>query len=458
MNDTYDQEINLKDLLFYILHKWRLIISVAVLFGLLLGGYKFTKSLADHQNKEYSLKLEEQYQSDLEKYEQSLSSLESNIENMTADIEYQEAYQENSLLFQIDPYNKQMASADVFITLDNNTFQGGITVLSADPADSIVKAYSSSIQRGKFLLPLSEKNNVDLSYLKELIQVSPDYNGNMLTINVVHKDKESAEELLDLVLKNLEALKPEVQSQLGLHGISIMNQGSSSVIDTDLASNQKNKVDNLTNLRQSLKEIEKEKADLKAPEKPNALSKRGIIKSGIKYGILGGVLGVFITAFVICILFLMSDILYSVEDLKKRIGVNILGVFSIQRKKRFLTLIDDWLDRLEGRQNIDDQEVYERITANVMNFSEKNSKVLLTGTIDETALNDLGIRLQEKFSGIELTVSPDINVNTSTLKILPEYDGVIFAEKKGVSKCGQVTKEIEIVNNFKKSVIGCIIL
>mgnify|MGYP000547317598 CR=1 FL=1 len=38
--NTYEQEIDLKDLMFAVLHKWRPIIVTAVIFAVLLGGFK----------------------------------------------------------------------------------------------------------------------------------------------------------------------------------------------------------------------------------------------------------------------------------------------------------------------------------------------------------------------------------------------------------------------------------
>ena len=38
--NSYEQEVNLKDLLFVILHKWRAIIAVSVVFAVLMGGAK----------------------------------------------------------------------------------------------------------------------------------------------------------------------------------------------------------------------------------------------------------------------------------------------------------------------------------------------------------------------------------------------------------------------------------
>ena len=39
-SNTYEQEIDLKDLLFAMLYKWRLILVVALALGIVLGGFK----------------------------------------------------------------------------------------------------------------------------------------------------------------------------------------------------------------------------------------------------------------------------------------------------------------------------------------------------------------------------------------------------------------------------------
>lgn len=331
-------------------------------------------------------------------------------------------------------------------------------MVSIDPADSVLKAYTSAIIRGIFLLPFSEENNLDINYLKELIQVSPDYNGNMLTITVTHTERESAEKILDLILNAMDAIKPEIQKELGQHSMVIMNKNTDIVIDPGLARSQKDRTANLNNLYTSLRETQKALEDLTQPEEPAALTPTGIIKTGIKYGILGGILGAFLSAFVSSVLFLMSNTLYSEKDLKNKFGLRILGTFFRGKKKVVFTAVDEYLDRLEGKKNVTDQEVYERIAANIKSFVEAGSKILLTGTINETVLNDIRGSLQEQLCEFELAAGPDINDNTAALKMLNEYNNIVLVEERGVSKFSQVTSEIEMVHDLKKNVIGCILL
>lgn len=65
-NSTYEQEIDLKDLMFAVLHKWRPIILVAVVLAVLLGGFKAITTYKSQNDPEKVKEAEEKYQEDLE--------------------------------------------------------------------------------------------------------------------------------------------------------------------------------------------------------------------------------------------------------------------------------------------------------------------------------------------------------------------------------------------------------
>ncbi len=72
--------------------------------------------------------------------------------------------------------------------------------------------------------------------------------------------------------------------------------------------------------------------DLEEPAKLTSAS-TATIKSGIKYGILGGVLGGFMIVFFVCVVFVMSDKVYSSKELRRRSNVKVLGVFPVSGNK-----------------------------------------------------------------------------------------------------------------------------
>ena len=147
-NNVYEQEIDLKDLMFAVFRKWRLVVLFAFIFAVLLGGYKCVKELMYQNDEEYVAELKEQYKIDQLKYDQSKKAYKRDIESFNASITNQEEYKEKSILLKVDPYNTGTASVDVFVKMSEMPETTGITVTPVDFAESVVKAYASAIQQG----------------------------------------------------------------------------------------------------------------------------------------------------------------------------------------------------------------------------------------------------------------------------------------------------------------------
>lgn len=457
-NNTYEQEINLKDLMFLVFRKWRLILVVAFILAILLGGYKAGKELISLNNDEFMLNIKEEYEKELEKYQKEEVGYKRDIENLTANIEYQERYKENSLLLKIDPYHKRNATVDIFIKMPEYFQESGAAMSTVDFADGVLKAYASAIQKGTFLEDLSKKNRIDLIYLQELITVTEDYDSNMINISVTSVEEEDAEEILNKILENIEPVSAKIQENLGQHSISFINQSTGYVTDQILADYQQQKIKNLADTNKSLKDTEKALKELKEPERPVVLSKGLILKEGIKYSFLGGVAGVFLLAFGVCVICLMDEKFKIDNDLKERFGIKLLGGFSEVKQERIFSCIDVWLDRLEGKEYLSDGFVYDTIAANINNFADKKGTVFLTGTVEEMVLRELEIQLKKRIPQLNLEIGSDMTKNVSILQKLPEYDEVILVETRNKSRCKDIEKEVEMVLNLKKTIIGYIIL
>lgn len=457
-NNTYEQEIDLKDLMFAVLRKWRPMILAAFALAILLGGYKCGNELLHQKDEAFVLDLKDQYASDLKKYEQSKKGYERDIENFTSSIAYQEKYKENSILLKTDPYNKGMATIDVFVKMSAPSQESGLIVTTLDFADSVVKAYASAIQQGAFLAGLANQKGIDLIYLKELIKVTVDYDSNMFNVTVTCADEKEAEEILDKIIDNVESLQPEVQDRLGQHNISLLNQNAGVVTDQSLVDYQQLKVKNLADTNKNLEDAENALKDLVEPGKPASLSKISILKVGIKYGVLGLLAGAFLFALVVCVAFVLNGKLKSDNDLKDRFGLKLLGAFAQKRTKRSLSRVDDWLDRLEGRENISDDLAYEMIAANINNLVDKGSSVFLTGAVKEDTLQDLVMKLKETLPEFKLGFGADMTREVSTLREISEYDTIILVESRAESRLRKIEKEVDTIINMKKNVIGYIIL
>lgn len=454
-NNEYEEEIDLKDLLFFELYKWRSIILIAIIAGVLFGGYKVLTETVLRQNEEIVTDIDE-FEKEKMNYDRAVSIYEKEIENLQEMITNQKVYLDNSILMKISSYEKPEASADIFIKLDDSEWLSGVEMVNLDPTDSIVKAYVSNIVYNIDWKVLTDELGVDDVYLQELVSTSTDYNSNTLHIAVCFSDLKTADRILDVILEQLEQKKSEISNSLGKHTVSIMNRTSGIINDTSLADRQNSNYDRASNYQKKLDDKENVLSGLEEPKESGVISKKQIAKSAIKYTVLGCVAGAFLVIAFFGMQYVLSAKLKTADELKSRFGFKLLGVFSPKVKNG---KVDNWLERLEGlgeRETAD--TVLDRIALNIQNFGANTKKVIIAGEYTEEKMQELVAALSNRMENMELAACPNLIKSTDALQQLSGCDGVILVAQRGVSKIGEIQKEKEIVENWKKEIIGCIVI
>lgn len=461
-NNTYEQEIDLKDLMFAVLHKWKGILLVAIVFAILLGGVKAVMTYRNQNNEENILEAEENYEEELHAYETSKETLERELGNLQTDIENQQNYMEKSVLMNMSPYDIYEARADIFIKTDYEIMPG-MVYQNVDYTDTILQTYQSVMTSVAFLSHIAESTGIDVQYLQELIKIergstvigSTSKLTNLLTVKVKNSSKKDAEAVLKKLLDGIELLQANITANIGEHTVNTVNKSTGATVDLALADQQREKNNQLINLQQSLEEKQQALDDLEEPEKLTSAS-TATIKDGIKYGVLGGVLGGFMMVFFICVIFVMSDKMYSSKELRRRSGIKVLGIFPVSEKKS--GMVNNLLNRLEGKiYSASAEEEAALIAANICNYANEVKKLLVTGTIDEKKIAEVTHLLADKLPGMELVSGSNMLKNVETIKALPTCDGVVLVEQAGVSTYGMMGQEIEKVRDLQKEMIGCVV-
>lgn len=464
--NTYEQEIDLKDLMFAVLHKWRPIIVTAVIFAVLLGGFKGGRSYQSYCDVDKQAEAQDLYQQDLEVYETSKAAYEREIDNITNDIQKQQEYLENSILMNVSPYDVYEARADLFIKTDYEIMPG-MAYQNVDYTDTIIQAYQSLLTSNAFLEKIAKKVNLDQQYLRELISVERGSVSmedqtfsrftNLLTIKVKHEDQRQAEAILELLLSRVTELQEQVTASIGVHSVSVVNRASGAMVDLDLADQQKNAGDQVTKLQNSLADKEKALKELKEPVQ-TSLSRGTVVKQAVKYAVLGGVLGGFMAVFFVCVAFLMGDKLYAAKEMRKRYDLHVLGCVAAAGAKK-MNGIDRWLNRLEGRKPaLPEEQSYALLAANIGNYTADGAKILMTGTASEEYLADLASKLQQYLPGQHLVYGGNMMEQAATVKMLPDCDSVVLVEQVGKSAYPVMEQEVEKVKSLQKTVVGCIVI
>lgn len=455
-NQSYEQEIDLKGLIFAVFYKWRGIILTALILGILLGGYKLVSGLDSKVDAESIQRAQERYDESLELYSRNLKVYDTEIQILDSNIKMQQEYFSNSILMKISPYHKNIASADIFVKVNDQTVTGDNLVLTYDPADMMLRGYEALINSETFedVAGFSAEGR----YLKELISTTVDYEGNVLHVQTSYTDAQGAKALLDVVLECVSQRSSEMLDNFGYHECMIMNEKTEVVTDAKLSDTQQMVFDTLAMLEKSNADKKKEFDGLLKPSLPSELYVASNIKGSIKYGALGGILGVFLSVFYSCIVFLLSDKINSEKELKNRYGLKILGVFTQTPKKRAFSGIDRWLERMEGKAFSKSADVYSIIAANVRNYMKEDQNVMILGSASKEKTDEIAAELEKRMSGVDFQVGNDMGMSAETLMLLSNSQQIILVEERGVSKHDLVRNQIEVIRSLDKFIIGFIVL
>lgn len=449
-NSTYEQEIDLKDLMFAVLRKWKFILLFGVLGALVLGGYKGFSTYKESTGAAESAEMK--YQEDLLAYEKNSKRLESEINNIVVSIADQEEYLENSILLKISPYDICEAKADVFVVADEQAALG-VASKNADYSDAILRVYRSFLTSDEVREEIADKLGTEPRYLSELVSVETE--DQILSVSVKYTNKEDAKYMLDTMLDCMEDLKPQAVSAIGGHTVHIVNRSVSSYVDLEYAEVLANQKKKLTDLEANLKSKEEEFAKLAEPVKGGA-GMAAVMKPAVKFALVGGVAGAFVIVFGVCVIFLMSDKVYSSKDLKNRYGMKVLGALPGKTCK---CPADQLLNKLEGRVFEENEAVRNALIAqNVRNTMGDAKKLLVLGSADASEIEVVANAMKVELPEIEVVSGGNMLRDVGTLKKLPECDGVVLVETCGVSSYGDIELELEKVKDLGKSVVGCVVI
>lgn len=451
--NTHRYELNLKDLFFSILHKWRKVLLIAVLAAVIFGGYKSISLLRNVMDAEKIEKSRAKYEESLEAYQNEKENISAEIDRINTDIERQEEYLSNSIRLNMNAYS--FWEGRILLYVDTGyQIMPDASYQNTDKTGSILLAYQNAVTSNGFLDEIAESNDISPEYFRELVSAAIDpETSNVLTIKIQHPEKEVVQSLTDEFMNKLNKQTKQLQKKFGEYTATVVDDDVYFRIDRTLADSQKEERSKITSLNEKLADAKAALSELEAPEKP-VTSKRAALKSAIKFAVLGGALGLILAIFVLCLLFIASDKLYSAQALEDRCGVRVLGVLGTKKK---IGKIDKMINRWEGRHSPQPGQ-FDLFAANVGNYAGKQAKnLLVTGDTDEQLVQQVAAELNSRLPDIQVTNGGVLLQNAEALKLLPEADGVVLVARCNRSHYNIINREIEKINDISK-VLGCAVI
>lgn len=439
-NKKEDQAIYLKDLLFAAVHRWRTVLIIAVVAAILLGGFNAIRNLG-------SAASDAQYQAAMEQYALDKEALSAKAELLQDHIESCQDYLENSILVKINPYGFYQACL-VLYTDTNYQINPGTSYQDIDKTAGVLVAYEAAFTGDTMVNLLAESIKTQPQYISELITCRTSLPQGTISVGINCTSKEDAQLLLDKLSQQLSALQSEINLSVANHTVSILDQSVVRKVDPTIATKQSESTERLSTLMDDLSKTEVQLSAIVSPSKPS------VLKSTVIFSVLGGVLGAFLSVCVIWFMHITSDKVYAARVLGNRTGVKVLGCLAEAKK----CALDRWLNKLEGRSTVDPQVQAAWLATNIRNYCAKTEHLLVVGCANPDQLKTFSQALQEAMPGTQITFAANLLNNATALDALAVCDTVVLAEQCNVSRYSQINKQVALINDYNKELIGCILL
>lgn len=422
---------------------WMQILLIGVVLGVLLGGYQVVKI---HRQKNSMNAAYEDYEVSLQQYNDSLDDYDASIADAQDQISKKVDYIENSPRMNLDPYNEAWAYVDLVFEIDEEDADTVLTNtgISAKLA-SIKTAYSDEINYGQVVEDTAVAVGMDSKSFKELINATNDTNSESIRVFIRATDEESAQQEMEAFLAALDRKKDAFEDVYGEYTMTVLNTNVITVYATDTSTFQSQQQSELSTLQTNLNNLKTQKSNLVAPERVQPYSRTYLLKEGMKRAVIGFVFGVAIAFLFYMIKAINRGYIFTADEIDGQYGLRNLINFSGRRDKREKAEsdVDYALAQLETMENI------------------KGVKTIaLVGSVSEKRLSALTQMFSDKAKKagdpFAFGYLPDILADADSMRGLRECDGYLLVEEIGRSNYNAVRKEIGILAESGKILLGTI--
>ncbi len=492
-----EREIKLGDFVIEILLRWRMVVVLMVIGGVLFAGLSYLNSYraaeaqkSKLQQMEAELAEKEDVEADKQWLEEQLTETQiANVNNaLTYEQMYEErqAFQKNSLIMNIDPFNVSRVDITFFIQSDD-----------MDRTYNIQKIYEDVVNSTGLYDYI--KQTCDVVYnpsemiLLERTSYGQENGTDTVRICVIYNEEKMCQEVANRVVEYVKTQQIQLSELLGEHEISVLDQTYSMVINETYLTSQKNcdiEIMNYRNNFTSLKskftddewryynylktgkatenaDADKNGVNAEAVGKENILSAETISTPSIsiKYIILGMILFAFVYVFYAFMKYILDNKLRSTENLADIYNLSQLGFIpAITNKKKFLGFIDAWIlalrDRSKRRFTADEAINMAAVAVKMAIKKSSNSEVYLVGCDIKNQTTDVCQKMQSILSkdNIEAKILDNVLYNAESMAGLEDAHCVVLVEKAGSTLYAEIAKELEILARQDIIVLGGIMV
>ena len=431
--DENTRQVSLVRLLRCALMRWKLILLAGVVLGGLMGAYKI---LSIHSKKDQMIKEYDSYKTKQEVYKASVEQYKSTISNLQQAIDEKQDYIKNSLKMNLDYVRCPESFAELTVA------GTGEKPLTTAETVSIMNALYDEVYFGNSVSEIAEKRGMNSEYLRELISVKITPAASVVRVIVRAEDTENAKAIKGELLNKLLKEKVKGMSDFGDFKVTVVNEGTAQVFDAEIQNYQVAQNDALTKLQSSLYTAQNQSSGLTKPVAVDQYSKKYMLINGIKLGLVGLAAGMVLALAAIIVMIIRKGVILSPEEIDGEFGLRTLADFS-DRKTEEAPALEFMLARLE----------------NCM-AGKENREIGIVGSVSAEQIEKLASKLGERVpaakDALKFVAIPDFMKDAAAFRKLGDMAGVILTEQIGKSDYMMVRKEIALIAESGRELVGTV--
>lgn len=468
----FDIDIEIKDLLWEFIRKWRLIIVMALVCGIGLAAYQYRLDM----NKTDVVTVKKT-QEELEKAmgEQDLDEVTAAVA-LKRQLDEKSAYMETSELMHINPYEENVVYLQYYVRADSE-------IMAADVTD----VYASYIQKShlsELVGVWEEDGNLYLNSEKNTDNTNITITGKdadrSFVVKVAGVTPESASALAEEVKTVLQNYSVTLQTKMGEHQIQLLDETQSVIVDKELAELQNwnaTAIKTISNNLDSMKnEMTSDQISLyvyrttvvveETAGTNNTVANTKNVTISVKHAVIGVVVGVILACTIIFALYLFAAALRNGNEVKTLYNVKVLGNIDVSefQKKKLFGFVDGIIVKLQNLRKVKlsyEQEI-QMACANIVLDCQKNDRkeIVLTSSIGnklpEMVVKTIIEKCEEK--GVHVVTVGAVNYDANALEVLARIGNVVFVEVERKSLYDELYSEISLCKENDINVLGMVVI
>lgn len=446
-SEKNEQVIYLKDLLFSVLYRWKGILATVIVFAVVFGAIKGISDfrrirMATEETAANEQQLIEQYEAQKEALELKISALQDSIKN-------QKIYLEKSLYMALDPYAYYQGEISIYIDTDWKVMPE-MTYQDPNLTSAVTAAYQKVLLGNDALQKIAEAVSTEPVYLLEVLGVQPDADG-IMTVAVVAAEETQAEKMLDQVLEQVSANRPEICQSVAEHTVTVLERSCRLMQDLNIANDQGTATDRMTQFLADLSGAELALDTLQIPQLTADIS---VWKNAVKYAMIGSILGGFFAVVMLLVLALIDSRVYSARSVRSRTGIKVLCSVCMEQSKG----VRRWLRKQEGRSFAGEEVQAAMVAAMLRNCYPDLTRLLLAGDVAEENRRGFAVALAQALPGVQVLDNGSVLEQIHAVQALANCDVVLMLVQCGVSHYYALDREAELIRDHGKHIAGCVVL